>query len=77
MLWVRVFACWLLSAAILSVVLGPWIGIPVGLVMAIGYAFRITADLRRRPRTGDNPARTAPASPYIEESSAGAGHGPA
>jgi hypothetical protein len=38
-LWVcvRFLATWLLGATILSVMFGPWTGIPVGLLIAIGY----------------------------------------
>jgi hypothetical protein len=38
-LWVcvRFLATWLLGGTILGVLFGPWIGIPVGLLIAIGY----------------------------------------
>jgi hypothetical protein len=59
-LWLRVCATWLLSSVILSVVLGPWIGIPVGLVIALGYldaAVRHVFFAARRPRERERVSR--------------------
>jgi hypothetical protein len=38
-LWVcvRFLATWVLGGTILGVLFGPWIGIPLGLLIAIGY----------------------------------------
>ena len=56
-LWVcvRFLATWLLGGTILSVLFGPWIGIPVGLLIAICYVKAVhwnvvLAALPPRPR---------------------------
>jgi hypothetical protein len=48
-LLLRFLATWLLAGVLLSVVLGPAVGIPVGLIIALGYIDAIHWKLVRWP----------------------------
>ena len=61
-LWVcvRFLATWLLSGTILGVLFGLWVGISVGLLLAIGYVKAVHWNVvlaALAPRSRDRPAR--------------------